>query len=272
MRWLGARRMLLPLTAKLLCARTVRESVRFFSREVVRPAGIHLYRLRENGVRVAIRHDGADAATLAEVFYHRYYFPPEEPTQAIGAAGEIVDLGANIGLFGAFAIARWPLSRVVAFEPDPANARVHECTIAANGAGDRWRLEHSAAAARDGQVRFAGGLDARSHIAEGDVVDGRATITVQARDVLEQIATADLVKMDIEGGEWDILLDPRFGSRPPRALVLEYHPQRCPGPDPHTTAVHALQAAGLKTASIWHGGDGHGMLWAWRTGAAAGPG
>ena len=45
-------------------------------------------------------------------------------------------------------------------------------------------------------------------------------------DVLGQIAEADLVKMDIEGGEWGILADPRIARQ--RALVLEYHPRGLP--------------------------------------------
>jgi FkbM family methyltransferase len=264
LRWLGARRALLPITARVLCARTVRESARFFGGEVWRPPGSRVYRLRANGVRVAIRHRGVDAATLAEVFYHRYYEPPQEVARAIGEGNGILDLGANIGLFGAFAIARWPHSRIVAFEPDPANARVHERTIAANDLTHRWRLERAAAAARDGQVRFAAGLNAGSHVVDDRSEHDVATIAVPSRDVLALVAAAELVKMDIEGGEWDILLDERFASAPPRALVLEYHPLRCPEEDPRGAAARALSAAGLQTTSIWHSDDGHGMLWAWR--------
>ena len=46
------------------------------------------------------------------------------------------------------------------------------------------------------------------------------------------MAEADLVKIDIEGGEWPILTDPRFAQLPTPALVIEYHPAGCPGPDP----------------------------------------
>ena len=83
--------------------------------------------------------------------------------------------------------------------------------------------------------------------------------------MLPQIADADLLKMDIEGGEWAILNDPRFARSPPRAVVLEYHPYLCPSADARAAAVQALESAGLRTAAIWHRADGHGMLWAWRT-------
>jgi len=81
---------------------------------------------------------------------------------------------------------------------------------------------------------------------------------------MADVCAADLVKVDIEGGEWDILLDPRFAQNPPRAIVLEYHPHLCPGDDPRAAAQEALARAGLSMAPIWHRADGYGMLWAWR--------
>jgi len=91
-----------------------------------------------------------------------------------------------------------------------------------------------------------------------------AEIAVRQRDVLPLITGADVVKMDIEGGEWEILHDPRFAANPPRAVVLEYHPGRCPERDPRAAVERALQVAGLTVAPIWHADDGHGMVWGWR--------
>ena len=34
---------------------------------------------------------------------------------------------------------------------------------------------------------------------------------------------ADLLKIDIEGGEWPLLTDARFGELKVPAIVLEYH-------------------------------------------------
>jgi FkbM family methyltransferase len=271
LRWLGARRAILPITARLLCARLVKESALFFARELLRPSGAFLYTLRESGSRVAIRHGGVDTATLAEVFYHRQYDPPSDLAHVLGDPGEIVDLGANIGLFGAFATARWPNARLVAYEPDPANAALHQRIVEANALASRWTLVCAAAGVREGQVRFAAGLAVESHVLEGGEGEKAGSdapteeITVPVRDVVPELAAADLVKMDIEGGEWEILHDPRFTQGPPRALVLEYHPRSCPGADPRAVAELALTRAGLSTSPISHAGDGHGMLWAWRT-------
>jgi hypothetical protein len=71
--------------------------------------------------------------------------------------------------------------------------------------------------------------------------------------------------MDIEGGEWAILGDPRFAAGPPQVVVMEHHPEGSPGPDPRAAALEALARAGLTaTASIFLRADGYGMLWAWR--------
>ena len=45
---------------------------------------------------------------------------------------------------------------------------------------------------------------------------GVPTIKVPMHDVMAEIAAADLVKIDIEGGEWEILSDERFRREPPR--------------------------------------------------------
>ena len=261
---LTAHRAMMPLTARVIRARLVRESAVFFAAEALRPPGVRVYALRESGVRVAVRHRSADSATLAEVFHHRLYDPPAEVVEALGEPLAILDLGANIGMFGALAVTRWPASRIVGYEPDPANAAVHERTIAANGLAERWSLVLAAAGAREREVRFAAGLNASSHLLDDDSGDTPATISVACHDVLGALGEADLVKMDIEGGEWEILADPRFAAHPPRVIVLEYHPAGCPGSDPRAAAQNALAAAGLRVSPIWQGDDGVGMLWAWR--------
>ena len=262
LRRLGARPRLLPLLAISLGAPTVRSSLPFALRELGHRKGLRFYRLRGGDRRVAIRHGSGDVVILGEVFKRRYYEPVGEASQVLSQAKKILDLGGNIGLFGLFAADRWPESQIVAFEPDPDNATVHELMIGANDLGERCELVKAAAAAHDGCVAFAAGRAAVSYIT--DDAHGEGTIEVQAVDVLPRIAEADLLKMDIEGGEWAILADPRFRASPPRAVVLEYHQRMCPGPSPRREAEQALSAAGLRVQSTSDRGDGQGVLWAWR--------
>lgn len=253
----------MPLTALVLRARTVRPAIVFLLRAGLIRHGTYVYFLKENGLRVAIRHGTGDVVTLGEVFHEHDYRPTGDVSASLGHVSLIIDLGANIGLFGAFAAARWPDAEIVAYEPDPANADVHARTIALNGLQARWRLVRAAAGVRTGRARFLAGDVALSRLATEED-DGRG-IEVLVEDVMACLSDADLVKMDIEGGEWAILRDERFRESPPRTLVLEYHPRLCGESDPRHAAEAALTAAGLRLQTIWHRADGHGMLWAWRS-------
>ncbi len=283
LRGIAGRPRLLPITALLLRARTVRPATVFLMRASLGRKETSVYRLRESGLRVAIRHGTGDVVTLGEVFHQHDYEPAGEVASHLGQVARIVDLGANIGLFGAFAAARWPLAEIVGFEPDPGSAAVHERTIALNGLQARWRLVRAAAGPTGGRASFIAGDIALSRLADEQEASRSAgededrsspalagagfasgSIEVAIEDVLPQIAEADLVKMDIEGGEWAILRDSRFRAAPPRVIVLEYHPRFAPSGNPRRAVESALELAGLHVQSIWHRADGHGMLWAWR--------
>jgi len=255
---------LMPVTARLICARLVRESTAFFVRELRPKPGVSVYHLRDSGISVALRHSAHDGATLAEVFHRNDYVPSAEIAAAMGEPRSILDLGANVGFFGAFAVSYWPGSTIVGYEADPANAGVNEQTIRENGLSRRWSVVCSAAGAHDGEVELADGRAMGSFVIEPGSDPGVPTIKIPMRDVMDEVRAADLVKVDIEGGEWEILRDPRFAENPPKVMVLEYHPHLCPGPDPRVEAERRLAAANLRVETIWHRDDGYGMMWAWR--------
>jgi FkbM family methyltransferase len=186
-----------PLTALLLRARTVSPSLAFVARELLGRRGLFRYRERVGGMTVLVRHGSADPVTLGEVFHERDYEPP--PEVPLGGPRHVVDLGANVGYFGAFALGRWPEARVVAYEPDPANAAVHLRAIALNGLADRWELRRAAAAAADGELRFRASGDALSR------ADASGELVVRSEDVLPVAADADLLKLDVEGAELDVI-------------------------------------------------------------------
>ena len=243
---------------------------RFVARELLHRRVAVRYRLRTApGVTVLVRHGTPDVVTLDEVFLTQdYRIPPPAATALEAAPGplRVLDLGANAGYFGAFVLARFPDAKMVGFEPDAANvAALHE-TIAANRAEERWEVVAACAGASDGTVQFVSGAYSLSHLAAArtaSVIDGSVG-RVRCVDVFPHLAEADLVKIDIEGGEWEIICDPRFPQTSARAIVLEYHPALCPGDDPRTTARQALTGAGFEIVEVWQRADGHGVLWGWR--------
>lgn len=237
-------------------APNLREPLRFCLRQVTRRHGTRSYRLRGSDVRILVRHSTGDLITLEEVLADRQYEPPPQ-LAALTGGQRVADLGANIGLFSAWWLARHPDARIVAFEPDPDNAAVLEQCMHANG--DRAEVVRAAAAAHDGELRFqAGELAASRQVDEGG-------IAVKAVDVFPHLERADFVKLDIEGGEWELLADPRFASLPASALVVEYHPHLCPAPDPRAHAEVLLTGAGWKLQHMqFEMPPGHGVIWAWR--------
>jgi FkbM family methyltransferase len=243
-----------------LRASLVRERLRFAANELRRKPVTAVYRLRRSGVAIALRHHTGDVLVLDEIFSQLEYEPPSEAQPALAAlrAPTVVDLGANVGLFGAWLLGRYPDATIVAVEADPANAAVHRRTIEANDLGGRWSLVEGFASTQAGVVGFAGGEHATSRAGKG-----ARSIDVPTVDVFPELARADLVKIDIEGAEWALLADPRFAALRPRVLVLEYHEEGCPGPDPARAAEEALRASGLQ---VVHGSRkpqfGAGIVWA----------
>lgn len=233
------------------------EPLRFFATELRRPARVGGYHLKGSSDRVHLRHGTPDLDIVYELERLGLYDPPPAVAAALGTPRTVLDLGAHVGLFGVWARRRWPGCTVTSFEPDQGNAAILRRTV---GDAAAWTVHEEAAAAADGVVRFRSGKGPGSHIDPDDP----AAEDVPARDVLGLLAGADLAKIDIEGGEWDLFADPRFAAAPPRAIVLEYHPRGAPAGPLEEVAHGVLRDAGYATAEIPGAPGGVGMLWAWR--------
>src|SRR6186997_346603 len=85
-------------------ARLVRERARFWFRVATRSRKLGRYHLAGSPVVIHLRHGSVDLLSLEEIFRSGHYNAPPEVLSALRASGEplrVVDLGANIGLFGA---------------------------------------------------------------------------------------------------------------------------------------------------------------------------
>lgn len=249
------------------------------------------YRLRNSGLTIFLRHRTRDVDVLNEIFGstggRNSYEPPSAIASALDAKPSlrVLDLGANIGLFGVYVLGRWPRAAIRSFEPDPTNLRLLARLIAANELEGCWSVADVAVANQTGEMSFAAGLFADSHLtvatdqrAAGDrrveknhtlaedgprSEDGQ-TITVHTVDIFDEDHDVDLMKIDIEGGEWSILTDARLGNLKADVLALEWHARGCPEPDAHASTVRLLRGAGYSRIEEIESGDGSGLLWAWR--------
>ncbi len=274
-------------------ARVVRQPLRFLAGQLGSGGAAH-YSLRASGMTVFLRHRTRDVNILNEIFGgtggQKSYEPPPALARrlALRAPLRVLDLGANIGLFGAYALARWPGSNIHSFEPDPSNLRLLERLIGANGVEQRWSVTAAAVANESGEMSFAAGLLADSHLQparartaalagdgheDGDWTDtgeregGSSAMTVPTVDLFAEDHDVDLMKMDIEGGEWSILGDARLATLRANVLVLEWHARGCPELDAHATALALLVEAGYSGIEEVERGEDNGLLWAWRSGA-----
>jgi FkbM family methyltransferase len=247
-----------PIVATVLRASPVRRVDAFLARELRPPAAPAKYRLRGSGAIVFVRHRTPDVAALGEVFYEHQYEPPEAVAKMLDNRGRpprIVDLGANVGFFGVFAMGRFPGAQVTAIEPDPANLPLLVRTMEANGWS--WNVVEAAATNADGEIAFAGGRFTTSRIEPGGDL-------VRSIDAFSLLDHADLAKIDIEGGEWAIVGDSRLAAVAPAAIVLEYHPYLCPEDDALGYASARMKSSGYDVLPTIEFEAGHGMLWAWR--------
>jgi FkbM family methyltransferase len=113
----------------------------------------------------------------------------------------IIDVGAHIGLFSVAAAARWPKALILAFEPHPKNAVWARKNFEVN------KVKGCVVEAVAGKESCYVDFDASSGM--GYVSSCENSIRVSAIDLASLIksfsAFSLLLKMDIEGGEKDLL-------------------------------------------------------------------
>lgn len=250
-------------------SRVVREQPTFLWREGNRQLRTGRYHLRSAELIVHVRHNTPDLGGLFEVFVLGNYEPPRPIREALerlarGRPLRVADLGGNIGLFGLRVLRDFPTAEIISFEPDPANAHVLALTVDAAARGDRWQTVTACAGARSGEVPFLTGSYLESQIVAE--ADPRARLVPKV-DVFAHLANVDWAKIDIEGGEWELLSDPRFAQLTTPVLWLEYHPNLCPADSPRRLAIAALTEAGYRIEPFEERAPGLGELWAWRPNA-----
>jgi FkbM family methyltransferase len=250
-------------------ARSLRPAARFLALEA-HGGALGRYELRRSGRAVHLRHGSRDVEIFNEIFAagRESYEPPSALAAALDCIGplRVGDLGANIGLFGVFALGRWPVAAMRSYEPDPANAALLRATIAANDAGAYWESAPVAVSNADTTATFETGLLSESRLA-GEGEGAADTIEVAVVDLFAQ-PPVDLLKIDIEGAEWAILGDPRLASHPARAIVLEWHRRMCPALDARRAARDLLEAAGYEAIDAIGEAPGearvNGVVWGLR--------
>jgi FkbM family methyltransferase len=130
----------------------------------------------------------------------------------------VVDIGAYVGTY-AIRCARFPVRKVIAFEPTPHTFGIFALTKLRN-------LEQvQAAVVGDDRKAVTLHLSAGIGVTNSLVLSNRkpGAVDVPAVRYDDVIREATIVKIDIEGGEYDLPIGTLLGPRL-RALVIDWHP------------------------------------------------
>lgn len=178
--------------------------------------------------------DDAAESVWAEIFKEREYKAAE---LIIGNATEpILDVGAHVGLFEIYVRSLNKTVPILAIEPEEANFKTLEENIKANKL-TKIKTFKMALGGRTESGRLVVSSDSHNHrlesapvsgepVEEGDTQANQPVEILSLRDFLdkEKIATISLLKMDIEGGEYDV-----FSACMPadfariKYIIMEYH-------------------------------------------------
>ncbi len=164
----------------------------------------------------------------------------------------VIDLGGNIGLFSLLAAQSNPNARIVAFEPGPPNQRMFRMNMLANpDLSARVELRTQAVAGQAGQATW--NFDAEnpggSSLLAGSGGASVNTFTVELFPFHDCVAQAPgrvaLLKMDIEGAEWDVLEHtPDESWARIDAIALELHDDPS-GRQPQEAYLQRMKALGF---------------------------
>lgn len=146
----------------------------------------------------------------------------------------VIDLGANIGYFTLLSAALvGPSGSVLAVEPNPANARMLEASRALNGF-DHVMVAQVAAGRDTGLlVLNTSHSNGTTSAAPDDIDRLLAAVTVPSVRLDALVAPdrrVDLIKVDVEGAEYNALLGGRETiARCRPAIITEFSPELMPG-------------------------------------------
>lgn len=211
------------------------------------------YQLQLKGLQPVIVTEVSDIWTFWQIFARQVY-------PLTGLESVVVDAGANVGFFTLLAARQAPKARVFAIEPSPETYRRLLENVEKNQFSNRVRCLNVGLSGRE-ETRLMQVGESRSQVQrllprDFDGTVGTAVRTVTLDSVLDDIETVDLLKMDIEGGEYEVLYGVCLETlRKIRKIVLEYHPE-----EGSTSELLAyLKRSGFEIKNDVHDDEGYGL-------------
>jgi FkbM family methyltransferase len=171
-------------------------------------------RFRDGG-EITYRLNRGDIRAVAETWMTRAYeLPFEVPSPRL-----IVDFGANIGVTATWLALRYGCERVVAVEPVSENATLARRNLCRNGI--RAEVHEGVIGATGDVAHFAASQDSTV----GRIAEEGLEVMVLSPDQLIGENEVGLMKIDIEGAEFELLNGAPAWLDRVQLVVAELHPQ-----------------------------------------------
>ncbi len=167
--------------------------------------------------RICYLDRGAFLLSVREIFTERLY---EFATAS--DRPRILDCGGHIGMSGLFFLEHYPHCRLTVFEPDLGNFQLLQKNMT-GWKNDTTEIVRAAVWTKNGEVLFESNQDMSSAIAltPTSSFDQKTVPGIRLFDWLHE--PIDFLKMDIEGAEYEVLLDCRDRLKNVQHLFVEYH-------------------------------------------------
>jgi|GEM_PF-573175 len=133
----------------------------------------------------------------------------------------IIDCGAHIGLASLFFETNYPNATILAYEADPAIGKILEFNVNSFGM-DNVEVHKKAIWTHDDGVNFHNSLDDSGYIGEVNESSNLKVPTVRLRTFLGSNCV-DLLKLDIEGAEYNVISDCNGVLSNAENIIIESH-------------------------------------------------
>jgi len=165
----------------------------------------------KNGLRFSIENakgefESSGMATITEIFITKNYNPPG---MEIEEKDVIIDIGANIGIFSIYASKKAPKGKIYAFEP----FKTHFLKLNKNLKLNKIKNIKTFSLAVDKDNKPKSFFISKTHTGNHSLLKNENTTLetktecISLKEVFKQnkIKKCDFIKIDCEGGEYDIL-------------------------------------------------------------------
>ena len=173
-----------------------------------------------------------------QIFQQELYgtsFDSEEPV--------ILDCGAHVGMAALYFKSVYPKSKVTSFEADPVLAEMAQLNTTAFGFDD-VDVQTAAVWTHGDGVSFDMSGDDAGHVTES--ATGKLTPSVDLRGLIDGRAI-DLIKLDVEGAEFQIIEHCADALGSVKRMVIEVH--HLVGPAPKLgPLISTLESSGFRVA------------------------